>query len=128
MSIRSYQDLEVWKRGMKVAKSVHEITREFPVDERYGLVSQLRRCAVSVPSNIAEGHARFSTKDYLKHLSYSMGSLAEVETQLLLSRDFGYTSSQRSTEIFGPLLENCDVLGKQLRNLAQALERKLGQE
>lgn len=128
MSIKSYRDLDVWQRAMDVAEVVYRISSGFPADERFGLVSQLRRSAVSVPSNIAEGHARFSTKDYLRHLSYAMGSLAEVETQLLLSRNLGYTTANEGAEPLDPLLESCDVLGKKLRSLAHSLERKLGQE
>ncbi len=113
---------------MAVTQVAYGVTSGFPADERFGPVSQLRRSAVSLPSSIAEGRARFSTKDNRKHISYAMGSLAEVETQLLLSRNLGYTTAKACAESLDTLLEDCDVLGKKLRRLAQALERKLGQE
>jgi four helix bundle protein len=84
-SINSYRDLKVWQLGMEIAERVYHLTAKFPVDERFGLTSQLRRAAVSVPANIAEGHARAFTKEYLRHLSIAVGSLAEVETYLELS-------------------------------------------
>ena len=88
--IQSHRDLNVWQLGMDIAERVYDLTRSFPKDEMYGLTSQLRRAAVSVPANIAEGNARSSTKEYLHLLSVSIGSLAEVETYLELSMRFGY--------------------------------------
>jgi four helix bundle protein len=85
--IKSYRDLTVWQDGLKLAVSVYRVTNSFPKHELYGLVSQLRRCSVSVPSNIAQGHAKSSTKDYLRHISIALGSLAELETQLILATE-----------------------------------------
>ncbi|QDU87160.1 hypothetical protein Pla175_05160 [Pirellulimonas nuda] len=119
--IRSYQDLEVWKSGMRVTLRVYELTRIFPDDERFGLVSQLRRAATSIPSNIAEGHARQSTKEYLHHVSYALGSLAEVETQVLIAEELKYLCRDNSQT----LLSDLAGLGKQLRALATALKRNL---
>ena len=87
---RHYKDLLIWQRGMGLAKLVYQLTAKFPGEERYGLTSQLRRAAVSVPSNIAEGQARQGTKEFLQFLSHAQGSLAELETQLLLSMDLGF--------------------------------------
>ncbi len=78
---------------MTLANVVYTGTREFPKEERYGLTSQIQRCAVSIPSNIAEGNARIHMGDYIRHLSIARGSLAELETQLLLARDFEYLNS-----------------------------------
>jgi four helix bundle protein len=87
---RSYKDLLIWQRGMSLAKAVHRLTAGFPGEEKYGLSSQMRRAAVSIPSNIAEGQARKGTKEFAQFLALVSGSLAELETQLLLSSDFGY--------------------------------------
>jgi four helix bundle protein len=78
-----YEDLIVWQKGMEMVKEVYEITRTFPRDEKFGLVSQMRRAAVSVPSNIAEGQARHSTGEFVQFISHAEGSLAELNTQLL---------------------------------------------
>ena len=82
--INSFRDLRVWQLGMEIVERVYTLSNTFPRDEIYGLTSQLRRAAVSVPANIAEGHSRASTKEYQRHLSIAVGSLAEVETYLEL--------------------------------------------
>ena len=84
MRIEGYRGLMVWQKGMALCKEVYRVTRGLPEEERFGLTSQLRRAAVSVPSNIAEGHSRMATGDYRHHLQMARGSAAEVETQLLL--------------------------------------------
>ena len=85
--IRSHRDLQVWQLGLVMAKRIFALTRGFPEEERFGLAVQLRRAAVSVPSNVAEGFARGSARDYARFLSISRGSLGEIETQLLIARD-----------------------------------------
>jgi four helix bundle protein len=85
-----YKDLKIWQKGMSLAKAVYVLTAKFPAEEMYGLKSQMRRAAVSIPSNIAEGQARHGTREFLQFLSHADGSLAELETQLLLSVDLGY--------------------------------------
>ena len=120
-SVKSYQDLRVWKEAMRLTVEVYKLTEMFPTHERYGLVSQLRRSAVSVPSNIAEGHARLSTRDYLRHISIAFGSLAELETQLHLSRELGLANDQTIGEIL-----NCAAsLGRQIRSLSKSLRQRL---
>ena len=84
-TIKSYRDLEAWQRGMELAVEVYPLTRRMPAEERFGLTSQVRRAATSVPANIAEGHGRATTGDFLQSLSVSRGSLAEVKTWLELS-------------------------------------------
>jgi len=91
--IRSYRDLLIWQKGMMLAKRVYAMTRSFPTDERFGLTAQMRRAAVSVPSNIAEGQARRGKKEFVQFLSHAEGSLAELDTQLLLAVDLGYCRS-----------------------------------
>jgi four helix bundle protein len=88
--INSYRDLLVWPKGMALAKQVYSLTRSFPFDERFGLVAQMRRAAVSVPSNIAEGQARHGKKEFVHFLSHAEGSLAELDTQLALAMELGY--------------------------------------
>jgi len=82
---KHYKELLVWQKGMALAKLVYRLTVRFPREEKFGLTSQIRRASVSVPSNIAEGQARQSTKEFLQFLSHAEGSLAELETQVLLS-------------------------------------------
>ncbi len=88
-NIKTHKDLDVWKESMKLAKQIYLITAKFPKEETYGLVSQVRRSAISIPSNIAEGAARNSKKEFIQFLYVSLGSLAELETQLLLSKEIG---------------------------------------
>jgi len=90
--IKSYKELEAYKKGYDLVKAVYEITKNFPKDEMYGLISQMKRCAISIPSNIAEGYMRGS-KEYIQFLKVSLGSCAELETQLSLSQDLGFCSA-----------------------------------
>lgn len=85
MALKSYRDLEVWRKAMDLVVEVYRLTRFFPADEKFGLTSQVRRAAVSVPANIAEGYGRTKRGDYLQHLSISKGSLAELETHLTIA-------------------------------------------
>lgn len=94
-----YKELLVWQKSMEVVKLVYELTANFPDSERFGLVSQLRRCAVSIPSNIAEGRYRGSRKDYRQFLIIAFASGAELETQLELSSMLGFASGQQLIKI-----------------------------
>ncbi len=85
--ITSFRDLVIWQKGLEIAKLVYQLTGKLPKDELFGLVSQLRRASVSIPSNIAEGRGRSTRKDFVQFLHIAQGSLAELETQLILSRD-----------------------------------------
>jgi four helix bundle protein len=121
MSISSYRQLKVWQIGMDLAEHVYHQTQTFPKYELYGLTSQLRRAAVSVPANIAEGHAQDSTKLYLRHISITMGSLAELETELLLASRLRYLEDGHLQQV----LTLADGQGKMLRSLQQSLKRKV---
>jgi four helix bundle protein len=112
-----YEDLLVWQKGMALVKRVYEITRTFPRDEKFGLVSQMRRAAISIPSNIAEGQARHSTGEFVQFLSHAEGSVAELNTQLMLSVELGYCSRDRTAE--------ATALVRELRRMLNALRRKL---
>jgi four helix bundle protein len=117
----SYRDLAVWQLGMQITEDVYTLTKLFPSDERFGLTSQLRRAASSVPANIAEGHSRSSTKDFLRHLSIAVGSLAEVTTFLELSERLEYVE----TKEVQPLLKLSQEERRMLRGLQSSLRRKL---
>jgi four helix bundle protein len=119
--IQTHRDLKVWQLGMDVAEQVYDLTKAFPDCERFGLVSQLRRAAVSVPANIAEGNARSSTKEYLRHLSIPVGSLAEVETFLDLSLRLHYGQSITIQKLGEQVAEE----RRMLRGLQRSLQTKL---
>jgi four helix bundle protein len=106
---------------MDIAEAIYRVTREFPKHELYGLGGQMQRAAVSVPSNIAEGHARESTKEFLRHLSIAMGSRAEMETQLILSHRLDYCPAIEQT-ILGTKIND---LGKMIGGLQRSLKSKL---
>src|SRR5256885_5809895 len=119
-TFRSYRDLEVWQRSMRLAKRIYQVTEAFPTSERFGLTNQLRRASVSLASNLAEGHARAGPGEFSRIISISMGSLAELETQILLSTDLGYIDAQTSGEI----LAESDTIGKMLRGLAKSISQR----
>ena len=121
MDIKSYKDLVVWQRAMDMTSLVYRATAELPADERFGLISQARRAAVSVPANLAEGHRRSSTKDYLRFVSIAAGSLAELETLVELAARL---YSIRSTSL-EELVSSADEVGRMLRGLQQRLEGRL---
>lgn len=115
--IQRYQDLEIWKKGIQLVKMIYQATESFPKQELYGLVSQMRRCAVSVPSNVAEGFRRFHNKEYKQFLYISLGSCAELETQIIISGELGYLDKQKEAEI----LEITDHIGRMTNNLIKKL-------
>src|SRR6266536_30633 len=119
--VRGYRDLIVWQDSMDLVLSIYRITAAFPKEERYSLVSQLRRAAVSVPSNIAEGHGRSRTGDYLRHLSVADGSLSEVETQIQIARRLEYITEDDQSR----LLDSCNAIAKMFGGLIRSLRRRL---
>lgn len=121
--VTSYRDLQVWQEGMDLARVVFKITRDFPKNEVYGLTSQMMRCAVSIPSDIAEGHSRESSKEFLRHLSIAQGSLSELETQLLLAADFAYLPKEMYEEVF----VQTNRLGRMLRGLQKSLQKRINE-
>src|SRR5438270_9252479 len=96
-----YRDLIAWQKSIDFVTEIYLVTKTFPKEEIYGLTSQLRRAAVSIPSNIAEGQARLSRLEFKNFLSHARGSLVEVETQLLISRNLGYLSKKQADELVG---------------------------
>ena len=93
MKIKSYKDLNIWKRSIRLVEEIYIITKKFPKEEIYGLTSQLRRSAVSIPSNIVEGFTRFHSKEYRQFLYISLGSCAELNTQIIISFHLSYLNS-----------------------------------
>lgn len=120
-AIKSYKDLLVWQKAVVLLKEIYQVSRTFPKEEIYGITSQLRRAALSVISNIAEGHARRSTKEYLRFISIAYGSLAEAEAQLIVCFELGYITSEVKNELDKKISE----IGKMMNGLIRALEGKL---
>lgn len=118
--MNSYQDLEVWRRGMDLATFAYSLTKSFPKEECFGLTSQIRRAASSIPANIAEGWARRSPKEFQRFLNLANGSLRELETHLMLSQRVGICSE---AAIQHPLSEAA-ILGRQILALHRSLSRK----
>ena len=112
-----YRDLKVWQVAMQLATEVYRLSAEFPKHETYGLASQIQRSAVSVTSNIAEGHGRNSNKEFHHFLGIALGSLSELETQLILAQKLGYLTE----EIISPALQVSSEIGKMLKGLQKSL-------
>ena len=118
--VQSYRDLIAWQKSMDLVTEIYRCTESFPRTETYGLISQLRRAAVSVPSNIAEGHARLSTGEFRQFLGHALGSLVEVETQILIAHRLAYVDSKKSDD----LLRRTKEVGKVLNGLLRSLTAK----
>jgi four helix bundle protein len=116
-AIESYKDLLVWQRSIQMTVALYRLTQSFPTEERYGLVSQLRRAAVSVASNIAEGYGRLSTGEYKQFLGMARGSNSEVQTQLVIASELGYGEAQ--------LLKQVDGLSQEVAKMLVSLLQKL---
>ena len=117
MTTGNFKELIVWQKSIALVKCVYAITKGFPSEEKFGLISQIRRCAVSIPSNIAEGQARRTTGDFIRFVSNAEGSLAECETQLIISIELGYCGEANAEAGFGLMLE--------IRKMLNALRRSL---
>jgi len=115
---RSYRDLEVWKLSIDFVKKVYQVTHNFPASENYGLINQIRRAAVSIPSNIAEGQGRNSTKEFKQFLAISLGSLAELETQLIIAKEIEYLTQNGLDALLSPL----DRIRKMIKGLSKGIQ------
>jgi four helix bundle protein len=120
MRIRDYRDLIVWQKAIKLVEMVYRVTKKFPKEEIYALSNQIRRAAVSIPSNIAEGHARKSTRVFLQFLSVAYGSLKEVETQIYISLRLQYITEKDSRSVFAITEE----IGRIISGLRSSLKRR----
>lgn len=117
MAVKSYQELETWQVAMKLVAEAYRVTKDFPKEEIYGLTNQLWRAAVSVPSNIAEGQGRDSTKEFLHHLAIARGSLYEAETQLLIAKQLEYLKQPDADSLSAMIAST----GRLLNGLARSL-------
>ncbi|MFZ3121803.1 MAG: four helix bundle protein [Thermodesulfovibrionales bacterium] len=117
--MESYQELEVWKKAIELVTDIYRITKTFPNEEIYALTSQVRRAAISVPANIAEGWGRNMTKEYIQFLRIARGSLLEVETHLIVSRNLQYLNDQP----FGIILQKIQEINKMLNSLINSLSK-----
>lgn len=115
--MNDFKKLKIWELGIDLCLEIYEITKKFPKDEIYGLTSQLRRASVSVPSNIAEGAGRSTNKDFRKFLFNSMGSLKEIETQLIISKKLKYIQENQ----FKKILMNINIIGIKLKNFIERI-------
>jgi four helix bundle protein len=118
--IRSYQDLEVWQMAMTLAEDCYRLTGEFPRDEIYGMTSQIRRAAVSIPANIAEGYGRDQTGYFVQFLKIAQGSTRELETHLILAGRLRLISETALPNVLG----TCQRISKMLRSLVRSLEAR----
>jgi four helix bundle protein len=118
--LKSYKDLLVWKKAYQLCLEVYKATKKFPAAERFVLVSQLRRAALSIPSNIAEGYGRRTTGEYIHSLSIAYGSVCELETQVMLSGDLGYLENEALKELLG----NISEVERMIMGLIKSLDKK----
>ncbi len=115
--MRNYKELGVWQKAVRLASETYRVTQAFPQAERFGLTSQARRAATSVPANIAEGWGRGSTKEYIQFLMVARGSLMELETHLIIAQDLGYIAPEQ----FEPLRREIEEVGRMLNGLVSSL-------
>lgn len=116
--VRTHKDLDVWKLGIELVEKIYKATTVFPKEEIYGLTSQMRRAAVSIPSNIAEGAARNSEKEFIQFLYISLGSLSELETQIIIANKIGYLDSLY-------MINSIEILRKKLLNFIKYIKTKI---
>jgi len=118
--MKNYKELIVWQKSVELAKLICSISTEFPPEEQYILISQINRCAISIPSNIAEGWSRNSTKEFINFLYISRGSLAELETQTIIAKELGYLTNDKLMKI----QEHVNELRKMLHTIITKLKEK----
>jgi len=118
MALKTYRDLEIWQTGIDLVEQIYDLTREFASEEKFGLTSQMRRAAVSVPSNIAEGYGRTHRAEYIQHLSIAKGSLVEIETQLIIAVRLRFVTKEQAN----PLWETMQQIGRMHTKLVASLK------
>ncbi len=116
--MKDYKELEVWQKGISLALAVYEITNIFPKDEVYSLTNQIKRAVVSIPSNIAEGASRNSTKEFIQYLYIALGSASELETQMIIAEKLGYIKGENTIN------SEITIIRKMLNSLITSLKRK----
>ena len=120
VSVQSYRQLIAWQKAMELVKLVYDLTDDFPSEERFGLTLQIRKAVVSIPSNIAEGQGRNSTKEFINHLSIAYGSLMETETQTLVAQMRNYSTPGKR----GVVMDKAAEVGRLINGLSSSLGRK----
>lgn len=118
--LQSYRELKIWKMAMDLVEKIYRITKTFPDDERFGLTSQMRRAAASIPANIAEGYGRFHRGEYLHHLSIARGSLCELETFILISKKLQFINEESPAKVW----DITQQLGKMIIKIIEMLQQK----
>jgi four helix bundle protein len=118
--LKNYKELNVWQKSYKLCLHIYKVTKRFPKDEMYGLTSQIRRSAVSIPSNIAEGYGRKTTLEYVRFLYIAYGSVCELETQTMISGDLGYVRKESLQEI----RQEIGDVERMLKAMIKSLENK----
>lgn len=121
MTLKSYNELIVWRKSIELVEQIYAVTRDFPQAEIYCLTNQIRRSAISIPSNIAEGQARKTTKDFLNFLSIAQGSRAELETQIIIANRLEYVDDDKAEQLLSTLTE----IAKMLYSLSSTLNLQL---
>ena len=117
MKIKNFKDLNIWKRSIELVKNIYEISNSFPKEELFVLTSQLRRTAISIPSNIAEGFSRFHNKEYRQFLYIALGSCAELETQMIIANNLKYLDEDK----FGDIINELEAICKMIHNLIKKI-------
>ena len=115
--IKNFQDLRIWQIGIEVVKDIYILTKKFPKEELYGLTFQMRRSAVSIPSNIAEGFRRYHNKEYKQFLYIALGSCAELETQIIIANELDYANDNSKTEVIEKIKYICRMTIKLIQKL-----------
>lgn len=115
--MKKFKNLKIWQEGILIVKTIYNITSHFPDNEKFGLISQMRRCSVSIPSNIAEGYGRNSDKEMTRFLNIAKGSSYELETQLIISNELGYINEKTIEE----LSEQLDIIQRSITNFQKKL-------
>jgi len=118
MSLKSYRNLDVWRRAMDLVEEVYRISKGFPAEEKFGLTGQIRRAAVSIPANIAEGYGRLHRGDYLRHLSIANGSLMELETHLIIAGRLEYVKREQAKKAWDLIRETSKMLTAIIKSLS----------
>ena len=115
--IKNFQDLRIWQIGIEVVKDIYILTKKFPKEELYGLTSQIRRSAISIPSNIAEGFRRYHNKEYKQFLYIALGSCAELETQIIIANELDYVNETNKSELIEKIKYICRMTVKLINKL-----------
>ena len=118
--ITSFKQLKIWQKGIEVVKDIYALTKNFPKEEMYGLTAQMKRAAVSIPSNIAEGFKRYHDKEYTQFLYIALGSAAELETQCYIAKELGFIEENQLQEIS----ENIDHISKMISSLIKKIKQR----